>query len=328
MRATAALLAFGIVAAACSGSSGEVTVLVSGDPFELAAYRGVVAASGQPVRLIEVTERDELMARLATSIAAGNPPDLFLLNYRYHSQFLATGGVAPMQPFLDRSSVLHEEDFYPTVLDAFREGGALTCLPQNAASLVVYYNQDLFAATGVPTPDTAWTWDEMVGRAELLTQDRDDDGAIDVYGLGVEPEIIRIAPLVWSAGSELVDNEESPTRFAFANRRAIPAIQAFLDLRTRFGVVPTDQEIASQDLESRFLAGDLAMLIESRKVVPAFRTIEDFGWDVGPLPPIGEPANVLHSDAYCLTSTSEHQEEAFRFVEFALGPDGQRVLAE
>ena len=328
MRLVAAGLSLLLLGAACSGAGGDVTVLVAGDPFELAAYRDVVEASGLPVRLIEVTDRDQLIARLSTSIAAGDPPDLFLLNYRYQARFLATGAVAPMQQFLDRSAVLAEGDFFPQVLEAFREGGALTCLPQNAASLVVYYNEEIFAAAGVPIPTGDWTWDEMVGRAQLLTQDRDGDGLVDVHGLGVEPEVIRIAPLVWSAGSELVDREDAPTSFALANEEAVRAVQAFLDLRARFGVVPTDEEAASQDLESRFLSGHLAMLIESRKVVPALRTIDAFGWDVAPLPPIGEPANVLHSDAYCLASASDRKQAAFRFVEFALGPEGQRILAE
>jgi multiple sugar transport system substrate-binding protein len=322
------VLALSLLSAACSGASDdEISVLVAGDPFELAAYREVVEASGLPVRLIEVTDRDQLIARLSTSIAAGAPPDLFLLNYRYHARFLATGAVAPMQPFLDRSEALAEGDFFPEVLDAFREGGELTCLPQNAASLVVYYNEEIFAAAGVPIPTGDWTWDEMVGRAQLLTRDLDGDGAIDVHGLGVEPELIRIAPLVWSAGSELVDREDAPTRFSLANEEAVRAFQAFLDLRARFGVVPTDEEAVAEDLESRFLSGRLAMLIESRKVVPALRTIDAFRWDVAPLPPIAEPANVLHSDAYCMASASDRKQAAFRFVEFALGPDGQRILA-
>lgn len=329
MRLIAGLLALLTLAVACAGASPpEVTVLVAGDPFELAAYREVVEASGLAVRLIEVTERDELIARLSSSIAGGEPPDLFLLNYRYHSQFMATGAVAPMQPFVDRSEILAEGDFYPRVLDVFREDGALTCLPQNAATLVVYVNERLFSSAGVPLPAAEWMWDEMVGRAQLLTRDLDGDGVVDVHGLGVEPEIIRIAPLVWSVGSELVDRENEPTRFALANPVAVSAVQAFLDLRSRFEVVPTDEEAESQDLESRFLAGRIAMLIESRKVVPSFRTIESFEWDVAPLPPIGDPANVLHSDAYCLTSASDHKEEAFRFVEFALGPEGQRILSE
>jgi multiple sugar transport system substrate-binding protein len=148
-----------------------------------------------------------------------------------------------------------------------------------------------------------------------------------VYGLGVEPQLIRVAPLIWSEGGELVDDDDDPGRFAIATPAGVLALQALLDVQAR-GVAPTDEEAESEDLESRFLNGRLAMLIESRKVVPAFRTIEDFRWDVATLPPLKEPANVLHSDAYCMTAASTAQHEAWSFLEFALGPDGQRITAE
>ena len=43
-------------------------------------------------------------------------------------------------------------------------------------------------------------------------------------------------------------------------------------------------------------------MMESRKAVPAFRTITDFEWDVAPLPVHRQPATILHSDAYCMTA--------------------------
>ena len=54
------------------------------------------------------------------------------------------------------------DDFYPQALDAFRWHGELTCLPQNISSLVVYYNRNLFTASGVPEPRAGWTWNEFV----------------------------------------------------------------------------------------------------------------------------------------------------------------------
>ena len=61
------------------------------------------------------------------------------------------------------------------------------------------------------------------------------------------------------------------------------ALQSFLDLRTVQGVTLTDEEVESEDLEARFANGRLAMLLQSRRVTPTFRTIED-DWDVAPLP--------------------------------------------
>ncbi len=145
--------------------------------------------------------------------------------------------------------------------------------------------------------------------------------------MGTDVEIIRLAPFIWSNGGDVVDDPEQPTRFAIGSLRAIQPIQAFLDLRGVLGVTPTDEEAESADFETRFLEGSLAMMMESRKVVPAFRTITDFEWDVAPLPVHRQPATVLHSDAYCMTAGGEHHDEAWRFLEFALGPEGQRIAA-
>ena len=345
-RFVAVVAVVGLAGAACStetstgsspgassgASDAEVTVMVSGDPEELAAYEAVVdgyrSAGGGPVSLIEIEERDDLIAQLATSIAAGTPPDLFLLNYRYYGQYLEAGGIAPMQDRLASSEVLHTEDFYATALAAFQDDGAQTCLPQNASSLVLYYNADLFEAAGIDTPPDDWTWDEMVSAARELTVDEDKDGTVDVYGLGVDPEIIRVAPFIWSNGGEIVDDDAAPTELAMGTPEAAVALQAFLDLRQTEEVVPTDEEAEAEDFETRFLRGGLGMLMESRRVVPTLRTIEDFDWDVAALPRFGDDAmSILHSDAYCMTTDAAHPDEAWSFLEFALGPEGQDIAA-
>ncbi len=74
------------------GGTAPVRLLVFGAPEELAAYRTLVdayakARPGRSVQLVEASDRKDLLARLATSIAGGAPPDLFLMNYRFYGQF-------------------------------------------------------------------------------------------------------------------------------------------------------------------------------------------------------------------------------------------------
>ncbi len=335
LRWSALLMACTATLLACTSDGGdgagsgaeEITVMVAGDPEELEAYRQVArgfegSQSDVTVNLVEIAERDELIARLSTSIAGGDPPDLFLMNYRYYGQFESKGALEPLDPYLEGSEAFSADDFYPEAMEAFQDDGEQTCMPQNVASLVVYYNEDMFEAAGVRIPRPGWTWVEMVQAATKLTEDTDGDGTIDRYGLGVDPEIIRVAPFIWSNGAELVDDEANPTRFTIENFRAIQAIQAFLDLRSKAGVTPTDEEAESEDFESRFLNGSLGMIMESRKVVPGFRTIEDFDWNVAPLPVHRVPATILHSDAYCMPAGADHKDAAWRFLEFALGDPG------
>jgi multiple sugar transport system substrate-binding protein len=328
----------GLGTAGCGGSdgggeaSGRISFMVFGEPEELKAFRSVVTAfrKEEPdirVRLIVASDRDDLLARLSTSFAGGEPPDLFLLNYRFYGQFASRGVLEPVQERLDDSAAFAEDDFYPQAIEAFRLDGKLICLPQNISSLVVYYNRNLFRRAGVAEPKPGWTWNEMVRKAIRLTTDEDGDGNIDRYGLGVEPSIIRLAPFVWSNGGELVDDEEQPTQFALDTREAQQAMQAFFDLRDKHLVIPSDQEREAEDEETRFLNGRIAMVLSSRRATPSFRTITAFDWDIAALPRHKQPAGILHSDAYCMTKASESKDAAWKFMEFALGPEGQRITA-
>ena len=164
----------------------------------------------------------------------------------------------------------------------------------------------------------------MVTAATALTQDTDGDSAIDVYGLGTDVEIIRVAPFVWSNGGDIVDDPDRPTRFTIGSLDAIRPIQAFLDLRGARRH-PHRRGGRVGGLRDEVPRRSLAMMMESRKVVPSFRTITDFEWDVAQLPVHKQPATVLHSDAYCMTAAGERKDEAWEFLEFALGPQGQEI---
>ena len=316
--------------------SGEITFSFWGDPAELEAYSAVVEAfeAAQPgidVEIAHVPGSSEFYAQVATGFAAGEPPDVFLINYRRYGQFAARGALEPLGSWLRESDVLREEDFYEPPLEAFRfAGGELVCLPQNVSSLVVYYNRDLFEAAGVPLPTAGWTWEDFLTAAQALTKDLDGDGFTDQYGLGVENSLIRFAPFIWQAGGDLVDDLDRPTRLTIDTAEARAGIQFVIDLSLKHKVVPTEPEVLAESDEDRFARGGSAMLLQSRRVVPTLReTATGFVWDVAPLPagPAG-PAGILHSDAYCMAASAEDMEAAWAFIEFAVGPEGAPIAAQ
>jgi multiple sugar transport system substrate-binding protein len=349
------LATLALVAVSCGGSddagsgsgSGSVSLLVFGDPPEINAFKTLISAfeKAEPdidVRLVEASDREDLIARLSTSIAGGSPPDLFLMNYRFYGQFASRGVLEPLGPYVEDSDEFELDDFYPQAVDAFRWEGEVTCLPQNISSLVVYVNRDLFRKYGVVQPRDGMPWNEFVDKAQQLTRDAaghpvrgaDPDlppqpnaAKAEIYGLGVEPSLIRIAPFVWSNGGDIVDDGEHPTRVTFDSGEAKEVLTLFFALRGFHGVVPADAEREAEDDESRFANGRMAMFLESRRAVPALREAAKFDWDVVSLPVFDEPATILHSDAYCLTKDAKNKDAAWRFVEYALGPEGAPVIA-
>ncbi len=306
-----------------------------GDPAERDAYERVVAAFEATRPDIDVAidytpGQSDYYRKIATDFAGGRPPDLFLMNYRQFGQYAAGGALEPVSPFLATSTTIAVTDYAPVAMNAFRfAGGDQTCLPQNVSSLVVYYNADLFEANGVPLPRSGWTWDEFVAAAAALTMDTDGDGRTDVFGVAVEPVMYRMVPFVWSAGGEVVDDLDQPTRLTLDSPDAIAGLEAFASLGVSgHDVVPPAAEAAAEDDGSRFMRGGAAMFLQSRREVPTLRAIDGFAWDVAPLPVIDEPATVLHSDAFCMAAAAADKDAAWAFVEFAAGDRGQLILAE
>lgn len=330
------LLAVALIA--CSLPTGTpattrtISFMVSGDAAEKAAYERLVAEFRKhhpdiDVTLIHIPGQSDYRKRLGIDFAAGTPSDIVLLNYRRYAAFAAKGVLEPLGPYLDRNTLITRGDFYAETTTPFIWKGALMCIPQNLSSLVVYYNRDLFRVASLPDPSPEWTWDDFLQAAQALTQDTDNDGVIDQYGLGTEVSLFRVAPFIWQNGGDLVDNPQSPTRLILDTPAAREAIQWFVDLQVKHGVTPDAVEEAAESSESRFLNGHLGMFLNSRRGVPTYRTITSFDWDIAPLPRGKQRAGILHADAYCMARVSQQKAAAWTFIEFANSVEGQRIIA-
>ncbi|MGB9724371.1 MAG: ABC transporter substrate-binding protein [Chloroflexia bacterium] len=328
-------LCFGWWIGGCGTPAGTRTIsfAVFGDPAELAAYESLVAAfeSRHPdidVQLRHVPGQSEYQQQLLMDFSAGRPPDVMLLSYRRFAFFAAQGGLEALEPYLARNHLFRETDFFPQAIEAFRWSGRLWCIPQNVSSLVVYYNQDLFDAAGLPYPRAGWTWDDFLDAARALTRDLDGDGRIDQYGAGISPRLQRLAPLIWQNGGELVDDPVHPSHLTLDSPAALAAFRWFVNLQVQEKVVPDAAAEQAESSESRFLGGRLAMYFNSRRGVPTYRTITAFRWDVAPLPAGREAASILHSDGFCMAAATQDKEAAWALIEFANSVEGQEILAK
>lgn len=312
---------------------GDISFQVFGDPAELGVFQAVVDGykgvnPNVTVNLNHIPSQGDHMTKLSASFAAGNPPDVFIINYRRYGQFSSNGVLEPLGKWLEQSPTLKASDYYSQTLAAFTYQGTLQCIPQNISSLNVYYNKDLFEKNNVPLPTANWTWQDFQSTAQKLTKDTDGNGTMDTHGLGVEPLIIRMAPFIWSHGGEIVDNYEKPTKLTLDSPLTREAIQFFMDLSLTYRVVPTEPEIKSESLESRFMNGKIGMFLGSRADTPIFRTIKGFTWDVAPMPRDKQSVTILHSDAYCVSAASKNKEAAWDFIQYAQGEAGQTVAAK
>ena len=326
MLAAAAALAVGSAAQAAS-----VRWQAVGDPSEQAAYVELIKAFNAAVpdvqiELISVAKTGDHMAKLSTAFAAGDPPDVFLVNFRRFGQLASRGVLEPLGASLAARGKFRETDYYEPPMEAFRQDGALICVPLNVSTLVVFYNVKLFKEAGLPPPSPDWTWADFMRTAKALTRSTKGDGKIDIYGVAIEHTLIRMMPFVWGAGGEVVDNLAKPTRFTMDTPAAIEGLDFVRSWATQ-KLTPPLSESRGTEYEARFARGQLGMALNSRRFTTVLRAAPDLDWDVAPLPRGKQPVTVLHSDGYCMAKASTNKEATLRFIEFAVGPVGSAVLA-
>lgn len=341
LRLLMCLLVVGLAVTACttppmaggeSSNGVTLTLLISGDPTDEAAYQGLIDAftaehAAIAVNLINIPSGGDFRKRLAADFAAGTPPDLFLINYRNLGRFAASGAVEPLTDYLAKSTLIKTDDYYPQALAAFQWNGEQLCMPQNLSSPVIYYNKALFDAAGLSYPTDDWTWDGFLETAVMMTQDSDNDSITDLYGFGIDPTLVRAAPFVWMNGGELVDDPVAPTRLTLDTPESQAALQWFMALQLVHKVTPDAVAEEAESSLSRFMNGRLAMFMDSRRAVPEFRTITTFDWDVVALPVGKSRASILHADAFCMAATGQQKDAAWTFLEFANAEAGQTILA-
>lgn len=322
-------------AAPSNSTSGEETSPTSGVPAVEKQELRVV--SGQDVTEIEVRTaigkmfeevRSDVSVQIdivsgdraesqMTMIAGGNPPDVLYLNDNFQYKFAQKGLLLDVSNYITADNY----DFTPynkEAVEANRYKGMMTAMPFEVSVTGVVYNKNLFDEAGVPYPtfdvkDTSWNWDTLVETAKKLT-----DESKNQYGFAMDswmiPNWMFSYDQRWISNNKEVTEDTKATLNTEKNQKVF---QYWMDLRDVHKVSPTaamSQEISGFD---RFMSGKLAMYSYGRWL-NTFRTIEDFEWDVTPLPAPadGHLASCLYILNYGIYSKSQKPDLAWEFLKF------------
>ena len=274
--------------------------------------------------------------RLLTSIVAGTPPDVVLLDNGSFgaAPFIARGLLVNMAPYIDRIGV-DTTAYYPEVLAIFRRPGGLYAFPKDFNPIVVYLNVDLFEQAGVPLPDTTWTWDDFRRIARQLTRDLDGDGRNESYGTQVRRNFYLWQPWVWAAGGDVLSPDGRRATGYLDSSETETAIRFLTDLVTVDRVVPSvDVQRQSSGMERNFfLTGRIGMIMSGHWWLPAIRPYIDDGRvrvAVAPLPRYGdgEPVTVIYAAGWAVPHNTRHKKLAVELAANLSSGAAQRMRAE
>ncbi len=337
----AAILASAVLSAvACApdGSDAVLRVALWAGGHELEIERQVAdryEALHPGVRVVLESAPNGYEERLLTSIAAGRPPDVYLMDSPDIPTFVERGLALDLAPYQEALG-FRPDSVFGQVADAFRRGGSMFALPKDFTPMVLYANRSVLAAAGVEDllPAPGWTWTDFRRAAEAVTADTDGDGRKDVFGFDFPRNLYQWVPFVWSAGGDILAPGGSRAAGYLDGPEALEAYR-FLTALAEDGLTPGAQFVQQGDpaREARFASGSQAFLLSGHWTLPVFRDLVEAGaLDLAIVPIPHHPSrtaatSVLYASGWAVPPNAPNLRRAIDLAGFLASPEAQRVRA-
>jgi multiple sugar transport system substrate-binding protein len=319
----------------------DVTLRVASwsDPIEQRIEQRYVqhftdARPGVHVSLESVTNQDEYRDRILTSIAAGTPPDVFLLDNIDIPVFGARDVLMDVAPVIRRLG-LNADAFDQRVLDIFTVDGKLLAIPKGFTPMVLVYNKRLFREAGIPEPNARWTWDDFLSAARALTRDRDGDGVADQFGTFFDRRVFLWISWIWSGGGDVLCRDGKHASGCLDSPATSRALRWYLDWVQRDSIAPRVFTLRRTlgDQFRLFNSGRIAMMTTGHFWLPQFRPYVDQGrMEIGfaPIPHRAgsEPSTVVYASGWAVPRNVQRPRLALELAGFMSDTLAQRTRSQ
>lgn len=213
-------------------------------------------------------------AAIATMLASGDQPDVSWIDPSYIPGWASAGVLYNIYDLManDSKPSVKKEDYVDYAFLEYEQGKAFGTL-LSVEPLVLYYNPSVFKEAGVAnppaTPDTAWTWDEFLQNAKLLTKDKNGNNAtssnfdsknIVRYGIMFDSWHFQFDGVLNSFGGSWLDKDG---KFNLTDPKSIQALQFMGDLVNKYHVAPSPLQFKNMPaMDVSLLGGQTAMVLD------------------------------------------------------------------
>lgn len=285
--------------------------------------------NGVSVEVTGYATHEEALNAVEKDAQDGSPPDVFLGDVSDLRTIRESGLTQPVDSLLGARSVDFGDGYQRTGLEAFSGDNNLTCMPETVSPMVVYYNKSLIDLNLVRPPganpidpEKGWKLDDFATAARL--------GAArpGVKGFYIAPTLEQVAPFVWSAGGDLVDDPKNPTSLTLSDGSSTRGLQDLLALTRDPSLTYVGSALPQSTVLRRFESGRLAMMLGFRDLTPELRRHSKLDFDVMPLPRESHNASRNEMSGLCISRTTPHRGRAADLVTSLVSNESAERLAQ
>jgi multiple sugar transport system substrate-binding protein len=273
---------------------------------------------------LETTDYNSMEQKSILAGEANVMPDCLEIGGQWTQTLAKHGYLLELDPFIQKEEGFIE-DFFRVTKDPWTE--KYHYLPWRMTVFGLYGVENYMDEAGYTV--APWTWEEFEDLCKKSTVDTDGDGQIDRYGFVDYTVGICRLPLtmIHAFGA---DFEDKDGKLALNTPKAIQAIEYATNIWKKYGP-PGLAMFGPKEGRDVFLSGKAAMIAEGSYM----SSILEIGMAPGlKWKPILNPIAIQNpkrfarvaAEAYGIGKDTKHPEEAWEFLKFIAGPEGDAIL--
>ena len=234
---------------------------------------------------VNIMPWDTLYQKVLTSVASADGPDIVAMSASRMPQFSDEGLFLPVDDFYEDAA--NETDaLAPAAVEASVLDGVNYGVPVNLATMMMYYNKELFSAAGLDPEAPPTTWEEFADMVPQLTVDENGDGKPEQYAIAMaDHETVPVLPaLLWNTGGAVVS--EDGTTSELDSAESMEALDFWVSLIRDEKASPVG--LSGGDADKLFQTGKAAIEIVGPWMTTGFN---EAGLDYGLAAPFAGPDN-------------------------------------
>jgi len=280
---------------------------------------------------MEIVETDwkSYHSRIMVWVAAGQEPDLFITAGSKLYALLEADALLPLDDIIDSEL---RNDIQQPLWNAYLVDNKTYAIPTSAATMMLWYNKDLFKQAGLDPSEPPRNWDELLSYSQAITEKTPARGMGVNLGRAYEITMHFPAMLYYSATNrQLIDRSG---KSVFETPEGVETTKFLVDLINKHRVTqPNPEQITKSDLRQQLRDGRIAMYVDGFWVMKMLKEVTDFsdpdackfGIAHAPASPFsGKKALVpFNGEPWVVSSHSKNPDAAKRFLRFLVTPEWQ-----
>ncbi|OPG03732.1 sugar ABC transporter substrate-binding protein [Microbispora sp. GKU 823] len=322
------------------------------DDNQQASYQACADAfhTANPNITVKITQTawDQYWQNLTTQLAAGQAPDVWTDHVSYYPQFVSSGQILDIQPYVTRDKVdlTQYQDGLP---DLWVKDGKRFGLPKDWDTEALVYNSAMLADQGIKPDEMAnLTWNPTDGGtlqkviAKLTVDEKGHNGLdpafdknhVKVYGFLPE----------WADGSQgqngwgdlavtngwtYLDKNPWGTHYKYDDPKLAETIDWFKQLIDK-GYAPKFDKQSTLGRDAVMTAGKGAMTFAGSWTINTYLgpdAKQKFALAPVPVGPAGTRTTAINGLSDAIFAGTPHKEEAWKWVKFLGSADCQNIVA-